>query len=168
MWQLMGGDNHWQAYQAAWALARQPDFMPFMEGHLSPALEPTPDEIERLKIMLGDGSHEIRQSAARQWLDLGFELDRTTYETLREGGLAEKWPVVTLSEGTFDVFSGYSPERPIPPMIPLSAHRRAMRAIMILGNDPGEASRHYLERLAKGYPGAPLTKAAAKALVSQR
>ncbi len=168
LWQLMGGENHWQAYQAAWALARQPDFMPFMESHLSPALEPTADEIEQLKILLGDGSHEIRQSAARQWLDLGFELDRTAYETLREGGLAEKWPSAISLDAIPGISPGYSPERPIPPLIPLSAHRRSMRAIMILRNAPGEASRHHLERLAKGYPGAPLTKAAARALASQR
>ncbi len=169
LWQLMGGCNHWQAYQAAWVLTRQPDFLPFIESHLAPAQEPAADEILRLRMLFTDNSHEIRQAAARQWLDLGLELDPKIYQSLSENGLVEKWPGVIHSGGGFSDFSsGFVNERPIPLLIPLSEHRRAMRAIMILRDDPSAAGRQYLERLATGYPGAPLSKAAAKALGSHR
>ncbi len=159
LWRLMGGDNHWQAYQAAWALARQPDWLRFLESHLTSAREPAPEEISRLKQLLADSDHTVRQAAARQWLDLGLEPDRATYDTLGKNGLSEKWPT------GFPDISSDDYEQPVPPLLPLSAHRRAMRAVVLLKADRSDAARRQLERLAGGHAGAPLTKAAARALV---
>jgi len=192
LWGLMGGENQWEAYQAAWALSRQPNYLRFLASHLAPAREPGAEELARLKERLGANNHVVRQIAAREWLDLGQEIDKETLQTLREGGLSEKSrgdvisKSVLLSGTDFSerisllappaaprinkpvVVSGIDPCGPVPLLTPLSAHCRAMRAVMLLKEDRSEASRQLLERLADGYAGAPLTKAAKKALASQR
>ncbi len=156
LWQMMGVDQHWEAYQAAWHLARRPDFLPIVQDGLAPAREPSSAELELLQPMLADGNHEVRLAAARKWLDLGLALDRKIYETLREDGLPAE-------AGLAD----FPREQPIPPLIPLSDHRRAMRAVMILRKDGSPESLRQLERLAAGHPAAPLTIAAKKAVAAR-
>lgn len=158
LWQMMGVDQHWEAYQAAWHLSQRPDFLPIVEGGLAPAREPTPTERELLQLMLTDGNHEVRLAAARKWLDLGLVLDRAIYETLHEGGLPAEAGLAKLP---------ISWERHIPPLIPLSDHRRAMRAVMILREDGSPESLRQLERLATGHDAALLTIAAKKAVAAR-
>ena len=164
LWQLMGSDRHWQAYQAAWALARRPDFLPFLEKQLPPAREPAPAEIELLKSLLADGNPEVRRTAARKWLDLGLHLERETYETLREGGLPDAMPLEAVAPGFDHGFNDDWPDSPVPPLVPLSDHRRILRGVMLLREDRSAASLDQLRRLAAGHPAAPLTRAAARAL----
>lgn len=158
LWEMMGVDQHWEAYQAAWHLSQRPDFLPIVEGGLAPAREPTPTDRELLQPMLTDGNHQVRLAAARKWLDLGLTLDRAIYETLLEGSLPAEAGLAKLP---------ISWERPIPPLIPLSDHRRAMRAVMILREDGSPKSLRQLERLATGYDAAPLTIAAKKAVAAR-
>lgn len=165
LWRLMGGSDHWMAWQAAWALARQPEFIAFVDQHLEPARQASDGELARIRSLLADSSPEVRQAAARHWLDLGFDLDRQTYESLREGALAAKWPAeVPEPLSAFDGFSPHVDRAPIPPLIPLSEHRRAMRAVTLLKASRSDPARRCLERLAAGHPEAPLTKACKTAL----
>ncbi len=164
LWQVMGSENHWEAYQAAWALAKRPDFLTFLQSNLKPALQATPEEIDFLKTQLIDGNHGIRQTAARAWLDRGLTLDRKTYETLREGGLPVAVPSKFFHPDDYPFLAAHRGVAPIPLLTPLSGHRRAMRAVMILMEDRRPESLRLLEQLAAGDPTAPLTVAAKKAV----
>jgi len=164
LWQIMGGENHWEAYQAAWALARQLDFLTFVEGRVVPAHEPTPEETKLLETLLKDGNHLVRQHAARKWLDLGLSLDSKTYGTLREDGLPEVIPSKPLFTDDRPFLSFERQTDPIPLLTPLSEHRRIMRAVMILLEDQSPESFHHLQHLASGHPTAPLAIAAKKAI----
>lgn len=159
LWQIMGSDDHWQAYLAAWALARQPDFIPYLTAHLTPSAEITPGQLQWLNSLLSDGNHEVRQTAARSLLDLGLPLAKDTYETLSKGGLPSQLP----RKNPFS-FSNTVPSPPIPILIPLSEHRRAMRAVMILQEDASPAALEHLKLLASGRPDAPITLASRNAL----
>lgn len=158
LWQIMASEDHWQAYLAAWALARQPDFIPFLTQKLTPAVPPTLGELRLLQSLLTDGNHEVRQTAARQLLDLGQTISPETYETLRKNGLPSKLP------GYRPMSPVYSEVPPIPVLIPLSEHRRAMRAVMILRENATPAAIAQLKRLAAGHPESPLTIASQQAL----
>lgn len=164
LWQVMGSENHWEAYQAAWALAKRPDFLTFLESNLKPAQQVTPEEIDFLKTQLIDGNHGIRQTAARAWLDRGLTLDRKTYETLREGGLPVAVPSKFFHPDDYPFLAAHRGVAPIPLLTPLSGHRRAMRAVMILMEDRRPESLRLIEQLAAGDSTAPLTVAAKKAV----
>ena len=157
LWQLMGSDDHWQAYRAAWALARQPDFIPFLSARLKPASEIPAAELNFIQSLLIDGSTEVRQTAARGLLDLGLPLTKEIYETLRKDGLPSQHALENL-------FGVSNPSPPIPILIPLSEHRRAMRAIMILLEDASPAALEHLKLLASGRAEAPVTIASRTAL----
>ncbi len=163
LWQIMGSEDHWQAYLATWALARQPDFIPFLVEKLTPAVPPTPTELRLLRVLLTDGNHEVRQTYARELLDLGETLAPETYKTLSQNGLPSKLPVESFFP---QIYSGFSSVQvpPIPILIPLSEHRRAMRAIMILRENASPAAIAHLKLLATGHPEAPVTIASQKAL----
>lgn len=160
LWNLMGSENHWMAHQAAWALAKKPDFVAFLETKMAPARKPSAQCITRIKARLVDGSHEVRQAAAREWLDLGFGLDDTTLATLGQGAMEAKWPQAMPTGWDSELFPSGSMigrVKPVPPLIPLSAHRQAMRAVMILSANRSDDSQGLLDRLAEGDPSAPLT-----------
>lgn len=161
LWQLMGSDDHWQAWLAAWALARQSDFIPFLTNHLTPAAQPAPAELRLLQSLLTDGSDEVRQTAARKLLDLGHSITPETYETLRQDGLPTKLP-----EGPPPGFPDCIPSAPVPVLVPLSEHRRAMRAVMILQEDATAPAVQFLKLLAGGDPGSPVTVACQKVLAA--
>lgn len=174
LWQLMGSEQEWEAYQAAWVLGKQPGFSGFLAGKLVPAGEVSPELKGLLEGLLKDASSAVRKTAARQWLDLGLPLDKATYDTLREGGLPTTMPPAFERDvyasgvsGFSGVSDGTNPESPKSPerLAPLSAHKRMMRAVMILGDDRGEESRKLLEKLAGGRETSPLTMAAKRALV---
>jgi WD40 repeat protein len=162
LWQIMGSNKEWDAYQAAWELARRPDFVRFIETRLPQAGEVTEDVKHMLGTMLKDGNHAVRQTAARRWLDLGLTLDKKIYETLREGVVPDTFPHYDSSAN-----AGLDPREPIPLLTPLSEHKRAMRAVMILQTDRGDASKRCLEKLAAGADSAPLTQAAKRALLAR-
>lgn len=166
LWQVMGSENHWEAYQAAWAFAKQPDFLTFIKNNLKPAKQATPEEIAFLESQLIDGNHVIRQTAARAWLDRGLTLDRKTYETLREGGLPVGVPSKFFHPDDYPFLAAQRRVAPIPILIPLSDHRRAMRAVMILMEDQSPENLGLLKQLAAGHSTAPLTVAAKKAVTS--
>jgi hypothetical protein len=157
---LMGGDDHWLAYQAAWALASQPGFIPFLESRLASAREPSPEMISLPEAQLADSSHGVRQAAARQWLDLAFERDEKSRAMLPKGARSAKWPgEIAPRFSGFPEVSPVTREQPVPPLIPLSAHRQAMRALMLLKASPEAAASRLLERLAAGHPPSPITRA---------
>ena len=161
LWNLMGGEDHWMAYQAAWALAGQPGFIDFLVGRLSPATEPSVDLIVGIRNRLFDSSAEVRLTAAREWLDLGFELDAKAVEALHHGFQPAAWPRSVPPDFPLFPRGGVNPlpAAEWPPLIPLSAHRQAMRAVMILKADASPAARQLLASLAQGRAGAPLTLA---------
>lgn len=160
----MASDDHWQTYLAAWALARQPGFLAFLAVNLPPAVPPTPAELRLLQSLLTDGDHAVRQTSARQLLDLGQVISPETYRTLRQNGIPSKLP----EPSPFPLsYSTYPQVPPIPALIPLSEHRRAMRTIMILRENATPAAIEHLKLLAAGHPQAPVTIASQKALAAQ-
>lgn len=167
LWNLMGSENHWMAYQAAWAMGRQPDFINFLDKTLLRAEKPNEEWIAALKKQMADSSHEVRQTAARQWLDLGYDLDNQTLASLGEGAIKAKWPHSNTSVLPHTLLHYSNPidiPRPVPQLTPLSTHRQAMRAVMLLKASRKDAATRLLERLANGYIKAPLTIACKRAL----
>jgi len=162
LWQIMGSENHWQAYLAAWTLARQPGAIEFLIRKLPPAEEPTPAELRVIQTLLKDGNHEIRQTGARMLLDLGLPLAQETYATLRKSGIPSSLPTDLHPDSL--AIHGYSDAPPIPLLTPLSDHRRTMRAIMVLCENSTPATLQHLSILSTGYSKAPITIASKRAL----
>lgn len=158
LWELMGGEHAWNAYQATWAMGKKPNWLEFIREQIQPAPEPTPAELSRLRVAMKDSDGQVAATAARLLLDIGFSLSKEEKESLRRPD--ERFHSSISFRGEL----GFPDSQPhlgaVPELLPLSHRSQGSRAIMLLQSDGSKAAIDILTNLTKGYSESPITKQA--------
>jgi hypothetical protein len=149
LWLTLGGADGAQAYDAVLALAAPGPAVPFLRGRLRPV--PAPKNVDRLLADLDDDEFEVRQKARAALEALGDAAEPALRKLLAGKPSLE---VRRQAEAILRKLHG----KPLPP-----EQVRLLRALEALEHAGTPEARRVLEILAKGAPGARLTREAAAA-----
>jgi hypothetical protein len=152
-WADLAGNDAPRAFRAVLTLTDVPDnAVPFLQKHLKPA--PLPDEKRLLKLIadLDDDAFDVRNSAQQELAAAGREADPLLRVALdKNPSLEVKQRLRRLLDQVGDSAPG-------------AEQLRAIRSLQVLEAIGTAEARELLRTLAKGAPGADLTRESAQAL----
>ncbi len=152
-YRALGGGHAGIAYGVGWKLSQLPEqTVPFLKQHLRPVPHVEAAVVAKMVADLDSETFATRQKAVRDLDGLG----ELAEEALREA-LKNK-PSLELTRRLNELLA------PLEAQTPSAERLRALRALPILERAGTDEARQVLETLAKGAPGASLTREAAAAL----
>jgi WD40 repeat protein len=157
LWADLAAEDAGKAYRAVWALVAAPaQSVPFLRDHLHPARPPDPERLRRLLADLDSENFAVREAATRDLAGLGGD----AAPALRKALEAAPSPEVRRRVDGLLTDALLATRRPVGSPQAL----RDLRAVHGLEQVGTSEAREVLEALAKGAPGARLTREAMASL----
>jgi hypothetical protein len=154
LWDALAQADAKKAHVATWELALAPDgAVPFLRGRVAPVKPADADLVGRLVKQLDADDFATRQAATRQLETLGG----VAVPALRQA-LAAK-PPLEVTRRIEAIVAAY---------LGSEEWARCQRALAVLEYGGSGAARKFVEDLARGAPGAPLTEEARAVLARQQ
>jgi hypothetical protein len=154
-WADLAGADAGKAYAAVWALADGgAGVVPFLAARVKPVAAPDEAQVRKLVAQLDADDFAAREAAGRELLELGEAAATVIRAVVKGGGLsAEQTRRLNAVLGAAEA-----------PVLAAGERLRAVRSVAVLERVGTPDARELLGRLAKGVPGARLTREAADAL----
>jgi hypothetical protein len=143
LWEVLRGDDPLDVFGCTQALAAAPDqALPFLRKQLAPAPKGDAERIDKLILEVQKGEYNARKKAVVELRKIGPAAGPALQQSQQKGGYDPM-----LQRLMFE-FSN---------MAPSPEQMRGVRALAVLERIGDAESRKFLEELAGGAPGAPLT-----------
>jgi WD40 repeat protein len=155
-WEALAGDDATKAFDAVLSLVAAPQTVAFLRGRLKPAAAPDAARVRRLIADLDAEEFAARESATRELADLGGRAEEAL------AALLAGQPSAESRRRAADLLKKL--REPDDMRLTGEALRQA-RAVEVLETVGDAQARELLAALAKGAPGANLTRAAQEALM---